>query len=91
MVRVIFRRGSYKNVQYWTDHDCDPIPLDFLNAKANKNGIGKPDKKKYCRGIKLTKKDEIIQKLCPLMPENRREFWKNIPGADVSDLNETQE
>ena len=31
-----------------------------------------------CHGIPESRKDEIIKKLCPLMPANRRLFWKNF-------------
>ncbi|GFO24622.1 hypothetical protein PoB_005112700 [Plakobranchus ocellatus] len=36
------------------------------------------EKRRKPRGLDPTKKAEIIQKLLPLMPENRHSFWKNI-------------
>ena len=37
------------------------------------------------RGIPDSKKQEIIIKLCPMMPVNRRQFWNDIlTNNDVS-------
>lgn len=30
------------------------------------------------KGIEREKKWEIITKLCPMMPLNRRQFWENL-------------
>jgi len=39
------------------------------------------------RGVTSEKKKLIIAKLCPLMPENRRTFWKDLPeNAAAEDL-----
>ena len=39
------------------------------------------------RGISATKKQDIIDTLCPLMPSNRSTFWGNLPIDDnVPDL-----
>ena len=31
------------------------------------------------RGINGEKKKDILDKLCPLMADNRKTFWENIP------------
>ena len=31
------------------------------------------------RGFALARKEDILKKLCPLMPESWRIFWNNIP------------
>ena len=36
------------------------------------------------RGICSAKKTQIIQKLLPLMPEHRRDFWISMPDSDIS-------
>ena len=36
------------------------------------------------RGVCISKKEAIIQTLCPLMPENRRVFWNNLPESNVT-------
>ncbi|CAG5019251.1 unnamed protein product [Parnassius apollo] len=58
------------------------MDLDFLRVKNIKIGIPSPVIKNYFRGIKQERKDEILQKLSPLMPENRRAFWNNLPVND---------
>ena len=40
------------------------------------------------RGISVSKKQDIIDKLCPLMPSNRSSFWHN--DENVSDLIDNQ-
>ena len=29
-------------------------------------------------GVDIARKQQIIEKLCPLMPEDRRDFWRNL-------------
>ena len=36
------------------------------------------------RGIPSLKRADIIEILCPMMPESRRTFWNNIPSNDTS-------
>ena len=44
--------------------------------------------RKSPRGVETRKRQDIIEKLCPLMPENRQVFWKKIPISYRSnDLN----
>ena len=43
------------------------------------------------RGISVSKKQDIIDKLCPLMPSNRSSFWHNLhTDENVSDLIDNQ-
>ena len=49
-------------------------------------GQNLPPSRKMQRGIPESKKNDIISKLSPLMPENRRGFWQNIPCSSVVDL-----
>jgi len=37
------------------------------------------------RGISTNKKKDILAKLCPLMPKNRRVFWKELPENDAAE------
>ena len=86
MVFVEARRG-HNILVYRTDFDGPDIVLNFLNARAAKSGIAKPVCRTTPRGIPLNKKNDILVKLGPLMPQNRQQFWQNIPtSADVSDL-----
>lgn len=36
------------------------------------------------RGIPISKKNDIIKKLCPLMPATRKVFWNNIDNNEQS-------
>ena len=37
------------------------------------------------RGISSDKKKDILMKLCPLMPQKRRVFWKELPEYDAAE------
>lgn len=47
------------------------------------------------RGIPLDKKNNIIKKLYPLMPDNRKIFWESLKinekSKDLIDNNESME
>ena len=49
--------------------------------KGNEYCLGR---KQEPRGVTTSKKQDIINKLCPLMPENRRKFWNDLPCCDDS-------
>jgi hypothetical protein len=85
MVFVEARRG-HNSLVYRTHFDGPDIPLNFLNVRATKSGIQKPACRMTLRGIPLDKKNDILTKLGPLMPENRKLFWQNIPVTDAADL-----
>ncbi|KAL4089266.1 hypothetical protein QTP88_024323 [Uroleucon formosanum] len=44
-----------------------------------------PKKITQHRGINLNKKKGIIDKLVPVMPENRKHFWINLPVSVTSE------
>jgi len=83
LVRALRGRNS---LQYQTGFDTEPIDLNFLNAKAFKQGIQRAPRHVAPRGIPKEKKDDIVKKLIHLMPVPRREFWLNLPVENVSDL-----
>lgn len=60
---------------------------DFGFLKVNFS-LDIPEKlRSDARGVPPDKKSDIISNLCPLMPENRREFWLQLPTTDgVDDL-----
>jgi len=76
-----------KSLLYRTDfHGSDSV-LNFLNARTTKSGIPNPLSRAKPRGIPLEKKNDILAKLGPLMPQNRLSFWQNIIATcDVADL-----
>lgn len=86
MVQIQLRRGC-PELYYKVDHDQEEfIRLDFLikaftNVFTNAN-IPQPMRERD-RGIAPAKKADIVQKLCPLMPANRRPFWKALVTSDV--------
>lgn len=90
IVQVCATRGK-NTLKYWTDYDGEACELNFLTAKSMKTGITKPQFRSAFRGIPQNKKDTIIKNLCPLMPENRKQFWHKMPVGDVADLNVVQE
>ncbi|XP_050497594.1 uncharacterized protein LOC126882239 [Diabrotica virgifera virgifera] len=58
-------------------NEADYEIIDFLQKKFDEK---KPIERDYrIRGIESHKKKEIIQKLLPLMPMNRRKFWEDLP------------
>jgi len=85
VVMAKFSRGS-TCMEYWTDFNGEPKTLDFLQKKFLK-GIKTYAPKKFTqhRGINLNKKKEIIDKLVPSMPENRKNFWNNLPVSITSE------
>jgi len=82
---VKFERGS-TSMAYKTDFTSASFrELKFLTAKATK-GMTMPPARVNARGIPQEKKDDILSKLVPLMPPNRKAFWADIPVANVPDL-----
>lgn len=83
MCEIKFLRGR-NTLVYKTDFNGPETVLDFLRMKNIKIGIPSPKSKNQFKGINEERKSEIINKLVPLMPENRRSFWYNLPCNDSS-------
>lgn len=82
---VTFFKGSTK-MEYYTNFDEAPKELDFLQKKFLKTIIDyEPDKIIEPRGINIEKKNEIVKKLLPLMPNNRKHFWTTLPVSLTSE------
>lgn len=79
IVYVRAERGKNTLVYKTGYNSSEEFELDYLQLKAIKNGIPVPQTKTNYRGITEARKDNIIQKIGPLMPENRLSFWENIP------------
>lgn len=83
MCEIKFHRG-HNTLVYKTDFDGTETKLDFLRMKNLKIGIPSPKPNNQPKGITEERKSEIINKLVPLMPENRRTFWYNLPSNSSS-------
>lgn len=92
MCEVNFRRG-FNTIAFKNDFEETDRVLDFLRMKNIKIGLPRPIIKTRFRGVNEDRKSEIINKLIPLMPENRRAFWYNLPCNDnsVDLINEYEE
>ena len=76
-----FRRGSRK-VLYRKVCDGELQEFDFLK---NKFPVGiLPESQNRNRGVNPTKKQDIIRKLLPLMPQNRHCFWNGLDDNEMS-------
>lgn len=86
IVKITVERGQMF-CKYAIDHD-EPADkkLNFLQASVMKNGIPQPLPCESLRGVNKFKKEDIVKKICPLMPENRRAFWENLSETDLPDL-----
>ena len=80
MVTVQFRRHS-KHLFVKTQHIQEFHEMPFLKDKFN---LVEPEPLKEPRGIDQAKKDDIVNKLGSLMPENRLAFWKSLPVNNKS-------
>lgn len=83
MVRFVKESNS---LEYKNDFDDDLIKLDFLTKSTLRNINCLPNHEDSQRGINSSKKKDIIKTLVPLIPENRRHFWENLPESNVTDL-----
>lgn len=50
-----------------------------------KNGVNKPLEREKPHGIHPSKKESILKILVPLMPENRRKFWTELPTSEEAE------
>lgn len=79
IVYVRAERGS-KVLKYKTDLSSEEeLVLDFLQVKYMRNEILPPPSKSGNRGILKSRKQNIINRLGGLMPEENLNFWKNLP------------
>ena len=68
---------------FWkTSFNSPTLSTKFLKRNAN---TSLPTSKAR-RGVETSKVEKIIEKLCPLMPENRRAFWSNLKTGEFGDL-----
>ncbi|XDV25699.1 hypothetical protein PO909_029572, partial [Leuciscus waleckii] len=80
MTVIQMRRGS-RCMFYKLSHDEEEFTrCDFLMKKVTLEYPGqlRPGDK----GVEREKKMDIISKLCPMMPPNRRHFWENLAEED---------
>lgn len=87
MVQVVFKRGSF-NLHYKKSFSSEnSFELSFLKSGyLKKKSVPKPDRLRNNRGVNELKKSDIVAKLLPLMPQNRRDFWINLTTSDKPDL-----
>ena len=80
---VKFKRGSRLLLYRTSFSSEETTELDFLK---NNFQLNVPPAKSVSHGIPKDKKSDIIKKLAPLMENNQKIFWNNIPTGDVKDL-----
>lgn len=83
MVNVVFSKGE-KTLQYKNKFKDEYFTLNFLNAKYQKAEITLPKSKSSPRGVTLARKNNILNKLSGIIPENRLLFWKNLPVSSAT-------
>lgn len=77
MVEIVAERGKFE-LAYKTSFSQEPQPLNFLKVKSMKK-LPKPPVIPNVRGITSERKNKIIEKLVPLMPQSRHKFWQDLP------------
>ncbi|CAH2016781.1 unnamed protein product [Acanthoscelides obtectus] len=91
IVQITARRGQYyllfkTSHSEWEPNNC----LYFLQFKATKpNGMKLPEPLHKPRGFPSEKKEHILKVLNTIMPENRKDFWRNIPARTDSSVGYT--
>lgn len=73
--KLMFVRGK-KVMLYANDFDDEFIELDFIMNKDMR--LERPSRRTEMKGVPEDTKVKIIEKLTPLMPPNRRQFWQNL-------------
>ncbi|XP_045544224.1 uncharacterized protein [Salmo salar] len=83
MAEIQLRRGS-RSLFYKVSHEeKDFTELDFIMKKVT---LETPSTlRTQDRGIEESKKMDIITKLCPLMPANRRQFWNALAVNSIAE------
>lgn len=88
---VVFNRGSF-NIDYSYNYNVNMKTLQILTKKQLKD-ISKPsfsleNQLQYqteANGIETSRKDNIIKKLLPLMPVEKREYWVNLTEHETAE------
>jgi hypothetical protein len=80
--QVKFVKGS-RLMHYKLNPDSTELTYDFLSKRFK---FQEPEFRQGQRGVSEAKKRDIISKLCPLMPANRRFFWESLSVSNVPDL-----
>ena len=80
---VLFQRGS-RSIKYETSLsiNAEYKSDDVLKKRFHINSI--PSSRLAQHRVPASKRDDIIKKLCPLMPVNRHQFWEQLPTNDNS-------
>ena len=79
IVQIEVTRGT-TDMKYKTEYDGEfKIFNNYLKVKATKKGIPDPIPCERKNGISKAKKDGILKNICPLIPENYKVFWQNLP------------
>lgn len=81
LVEINFRRGSRN---FYMKHDFQQEYKEFSIVKENEDMAKPMLSRKQPRGIQEEKKKSIIDKLTPLMPQHRRNYWINLPSSKSS-------
>ncbi|KAK9700398.1 hypothetical protein QE152_g31270 [Popillia japonica] len=68
MVFICFTRGNFTLKKAFAGNT---IELNCLLAKHSKTGILKPNCRTYNRGVAIDRKETLLLKLRPIIPENR--------------------
>lgn len=81
IVQITARRGEFSLLFKVSYCKFEPANcLDFLQIKAAKvNGMKLPNSLSGPRGFPTEKRDNILQNLSQVMPDNRKDLWRNIP------------
>ncbi|XP_050306918.1 uncharacterized protein LOC126743745 [Anthonomus grandis grandis] len=80
IVKLKFERGSF-SLWYSNEYNSHYTEVNFLTAKYLKN-LTEPNVRSQSQSVTKSRKADIIKKLCPLMPENRRHFWEELPVSN---------
>ncbi|KAK9694956.1 hypothetical protein QE152_g33190 [Popillia japonica] len=66
-------------------HEAVAGQLNCLLDKHSKTGILKPNCRTYNRGVVIDRKETLLLKLRPIIPEDRIQFWENLPIYNCTD------
>ncbi|CAH2101389.1 unnamed protein product [Euphydryas editha] len=85
IMSVKAEKGHY-NIKFKDNLESEWKELDFLQVKKNKV-FPKAVSKSAPRGITKERKEEILAKLVPLIPEHRRIFCRTLPESTKAHSN----